>query len=85
MPNVLISEEEPQNPEFRINVVNKFRFLKKLHASKINRICLSACVHLVRDTGKSVSLKSFPGGSMTPSESDGYKRHHSCRLGKHTL
>ena len=46
MPNVLISEEEPQNPEFRINVVNKFRFLKKLHASKINRICLSVCVHL---------------------------------------
>ena len=66
MPNVLISEEEPQNPEFRINVVNKFRFLKKLHASKIKRICLSVRVHLVRDTGKSESLKSFPRGVMDP-------------------
>lgn len=61
MPNVLISAEEPQNPDFRINVVNKFRFLKKLHASKIKRICLYVCVHLVRDAGKSIRLKSFPG------------------------
>ena len=82
MPNVLISAEEPQNPGFRINVVNKFRFLKKLHASKIKRICLYVCVHLVRDAGKSIHLKSFPGGSLTLSESGGYKRHYSCYLGK---
>lgn len=66
VPNTLISEEEPQNPEFRTNVVNTFRFLKKLHASKIKRICLSVRVHLVRDTGKSEGLKSFPGGVHDP-------------------